>query len=115
MDITGTKTPLLGGILSAFGASACCLGPLLLVSLGASGAWAARLRVLEPMQPLFLGATLLFLGFAFFRLYVTPRRCAPGEACAIPAVLRRQRILFWSVVALVIAMSTFPLYASLLV
>ena len=86
MDITGTKTPLLGGILSAFGASACCLGPLLLVSLGASGAWAARLRVLEPMQPLFLGATLLFLGFAFFRLYVTPRRCAPGDACAIPAV-----------------------------
>lgn len=115
MDTTGTKTPLLGGILSAFGASACCLGPLLFVSLGASGAWAARLRVLEPLQPLFLGATLLFLGFAFFRLYVTPRRCAPGDACTIPAVLRRQRILFWSVVALVIAMSSFPLYASLFV
>ena len=114
MDISGTKGSLLGGALSAFGASACCFGPLLLVSLGASGAWAARLRVLEPLQPFFLGAAVLFVGFAFFQLYIRPARCAPGESCAAPAVLRRQRIVFWVVLALIIAMNAFPLYASLL-
>ena len=112
--MTGTKSSLLGGVVSAFGATACCLGPLLLVTLGASGAWAARLQVLEPLQPLFLGATVAFLGFAFFRLYISPRKCAPGESCALPEVLRRQRILFWVVVALAVAMNTSPLFAPLL-
>lgn len=112
--MTGTKSSLLGGVVSAFGASACCFGPLLLVTLGASGAWAARLRVLEPLQPLFLGATVVFLGFAFFRLYVRPRACAPDGSCAQPGVLHRQRILFWAVVAVAAVMNIFPLFAPLL-
>lgn len=109
-----TKTSLLAGTLAAFGATACCFGPLLLVSLGLGGAWVSSLRALEAYQPLFALLTFAFIGFAFYRLYIQPRRCAPGDVCAAPAVLKRQRIVFWLVVAVVVAMFAFPLYAFLL-
>lgn len=104
---------LVGGLLAAFGASACCFGPLALVAVGLGGAWAARLRLLEPLQPVFVGLTLLFLGVAFHRLYIKLRRCAPGETCIAPEVLRRQRLLFWLATVAAAAMLTFPLYAFL--
>lgn len=106
-----TSASLLGGLLAAFGATACCFGPLLLVGLGAGGAWAGRLQRLEPVQPYLYGLTLLFLGFAFHRLYVRPRRCAEGEVCETTGVLRRQRIAFWVVVALIAAMVASPFVA----
>src|SRR5690348_14701959 len=105
-----TGVSLAGGILAAFGASACCFGPLLLVSLGLGGAWAARVERLAAFQPYFIGLTVLFMGFAFHRLYVRPRRCAPGTECELPAVLRRQRIAFWVVAALIAAMLVFPYF-----
>ena len=106
-----TSASLLGGLLAAFGATACCFGPLLLVGLGAGGAWAGRLQRIEPLQPYFYGLTLLFVGFAFHRLYVRPRRCVEGEVCEAPGVLRRQRIAFWVVVALIAAMVASPFVA----
>ena len=102
---------LIASVLAAIGATACCFGPLLLVTLGLGGAWVSSLRALEPYQPVFALLTLAFIGFAFYRLYIQPRRCAPGEACAIPAVLKRQRIIFWLVVVVVAAMFAFPFYA----
>ena len=66
---------------------------------------------LAVLQPVFIGLTLLFVGFAFHRLYLRPRQCAPGEACEAPNVLRRQRIAFWLVIALIAAIATFPLFA----
>ena len=101
------------GLLAAFGASACCFGPLLLVTLGAGGIWAARLRALEAYTPVFMLATGLLLGAAFWRLYVSPRRCAPDEVCAAPAVLHRQRIVFWIITTLAAAMLLFPLFVPL--
>lgn len=109
----GARAPLLGSVLAALGASACCAGPLLLVMLGAGGAWAARLRALEPLRPLFLAVTLVLVGWAFYRLYIAPRRCAPGQLCAAPGVLRRQRTLFWFTVTLIAALLLFPLAAPL--
>ena len=109
-----TQASLVGGILAAFGATACCFGPLLLVTLGFGGAWAARMQGLASLQPIFAGLTLLFMGFAFHRLYVRPRQCAPGEVCEAPQVLLRQRVLFWFVVALIAAMALFPLFSDYL-
>ncbi len=106
-----TQASLAAGVLSALGATACCFGPLLLVILGFGGAWGARLQGLAPLQPVFAGLTLLFMGFAFHRLYVQPRRCAPGEACEAPRVLRLQRVAFWVVAALIAVMAAFPLFA----
>lgn len=103
-----TQASLVGGVLAAFGATACCFAPLLLVTLGFGGAWAARMARLEPFQPYFIGLSALFIGFAFHRLYVRPRRCRAGEVCELPQVLRRQRIAFWIVLAVIVVMTAFP-------
>jgi mercuric ion transport protein len=110
---TEAKPPrvfLAAGLAAAFGASACCFGPLALAALGASGAWLASMRALEPLQPVLIAATLAALGGAFHRLYVVPRGCAPDEACATDKVLTRQRTAFWLVGIAAAAMLAFPLY-----
>ena len=107
------KSPLLAGFLAALGATACCFGPLLLVTIGLGGAWVASLRALEAYQPLFIVLTLGFVGVAFYRLYVVPRRCAPGDVCALPPVLRRQRLVFWITLTLIAVMFALPLFLAL--
>ena len=106
-----TQASLAAGVLAAIGATACCFGPLLLVTLGFGGAWAARMRGLEVLQPFFVVLTLGFMGFAFHQLYIAPRTCAPGEACELPHVLRRQRVAFWIIAAIIAFMGAFPLFA----
>ena len=77
---------LVGGGLAAILASACCLGPLVLVTLGFSGAWIGNLTALEPYRPLFIGVALVAMGFAWRRIYRPAQQCKPGEVCAIPEV-----------------------------
>ena len=108
-----TSGSVLAGAAAAIGASACCAGPLLLVVLGVGGAWGSRLVALEAYQPFFLAAALAFFGFAFYRLYRKQEECAPGEACAVPVVRRRQRVIFWVVAIIAAALMAFPLYAPL--
>src|ERR1700732_2549890 len=96
-DVQSGNGFLVAGILSALGASACCVGPLVLLALGVSGAWISSLTSLEPYRPIFIGLTLLFLAFAFHRLYLASPVCSPGSACASPRTLNRQRLGFWIV------------------
>lgn len=60
--------------------------------------------------PSLIGITLIFLALAFRKLYLVPQACAPGEACALPATRRNQRVIFWIVSVLLIALLTFPYY-----
>jgi mercuric ion transport protein len=83
------------GVASALGASACCVLPLALVSLGLGGAWVAQLRALEEFRWAFIGLALAAFGYAFYRLYLRPTPCAPDSDCAVPSTRRRQRIAFW--------------------
>jgi mercuric ion transport protein len=104
---------LIAGILSAIGASICCVGPLVLLALGVSGAWIGSLTALEPYRPIFIGLTLLFLGFAFYRLYLTRPACSPESGCASPRTLNRQRMAFWIVTVLVLCLIAVPWFAPL--
>ncbi len=99
---------LLAGALAAVGASVCCVGPLVLLTLGIGGAWISNLTALEPLRPWFIAATLLFLGLAFRRLYLQPQVCEPGAACADPIVLKRQRLIFWLVTLGLLALLSVP-------
>jgi mercuric ion transport protein len=110
---TATKQ-LWAGVLAAIVGSLCCVAPLLLLTLGISGAWISRLTALEPYRPIFIGVMLAFIGLAFRRLYIVPARCAPEEACANPRLQRRQRQIFWVVVVGLAALIAFPWYAPLL-
>ena len=105
------KGSLVAGVLAAVGASVCCVGPLVLLTLGIGGAWIANLTALEPVRPWFIAATLLFLGFAFRRLYLQPQVCEPGALCADPIVLKRQRLIFWVIALALLALLSVPLVA----
>lgn len=96
--------------LAAIGASLCCVAPLVLIALGIGGTWISYLTALEPYRPVFVVITLVFLFFAFRKLYLLPRQCAPGDSCALPSTLRNQRIIFWLVTVMLIALLTFPYY-----
>jgi mercuric ion transport protein len=104
---------LVGGIFAAIGASICCVGPLVLLALGVGGAWIGSLTALEPYRPFFIGLTLLFLAFAFYRLYLARAACSPESACANPRTLKRQRLAFWIVTALVLGLIAVPWFAPL--
>ncbi len=106
-------TTVIAAALAAIGASLCCIGPLVLLALGIGGTWISTLTALEPYRPVFIGITLLFLFLAFRKLYLLPRKCAPGDACALPGTLQRQRIIFWIVALILIALLTFPYYGLL--
>lgn len=109
----GTNGSLAAGVLAALGASACCAGPLILLLLGVGGGWASHLIALEPYSPYLTALTMLFLGAAFYNLYLRRRVCAPGDACANDRVIRNQRIMFCLVALSVVVLLTFPMYAPL--
>ncbi|MDW7709915.1 MAG: mercuric transporter MerT family protein [Deferrisomatales bacterium] len=96
-----------GALVSGLLASACCVGPLLAVFLGVSGA--AALLALEPYRPLFAALMLGFLGWGFYRAYWRPRAAARrGEACCTPRALRAQRIVLWTTAILALALYFVP-------
>jgi mercuric ion transport protein len=99
---------LFPGGLAAILASTCCLGPLVLITLGFSGAWIGNLTVLEPYRPLFIGAALVALFFAWRRIYRPQQACQPGDVCAIPRVRGAYKLLFWIVSLLVVVAFGFP-------
>ncbi len=88
------------GGLAAVLASICCLGPLVLVAIGFSGAWIGNLTVLEPYRPIFIGAALVALFFAYRRIFRPAQACKAGEVCAVPQVKTAQKIIFVIVAAL---------------
>lgn len=104
---------LIAGVLAAVGASVCCVGPLVLLTLGISGAWISTLTVLEPIRPIFIGLTLLFLGLSFRKLYMIPTVCEPNAPCADLRTVKRQRIIFWVVSGLLVALLAVPRAAPL--
>jgi mercuric ion transport protein len=110
-DRTGDHAPraaLAAGGLAALLASTCCLGPLVLVMLGVSGAWIGNLTALEPFRPLFVAAALVALALAWRRIYRPATACKPGEVCAVPQMRRGYRVLFWVVAALAAVAIAFP-------
>lgn len=102
------STPLAIGGLAAILASTCCLGPLVLVALGVSGAWIGQLTVLEPYRPWFIGAALAAMVLAWLRIYRSAASCRPGEVCALPQGRRAYQIVFWSVAGLILIALGFP-------
>ena len=97
-------------VLAAGVASACCIGPVALVLLGA-GAFGASLSALEVYRPVMLGLTAALLGGAF---YVAYRPMSDSDKCS-PASRTRTRIAIWLAAALAVALVAFPYYIAYLV
>jgi mercuric ion transport protein len=107
------KLTLAGGVLAAIVASMCCLGPLVLVTVGISGAWISSLAAFEPYRPIALGVAIAFTVLAYRKIYGAPppEACEPGTLCASPQTNRVYKIMFWTVSALVLLALIFPYFA----
>lgn len=101
------KTSFLGAVLAGVGATACCAGPLVLLSLGIGGAWIGNLAALEPYRPIFILLAVGFMVLAYRRLFAVAA-CEPGQSCAVPVVARRQRTIFWMVLVVVALLVSSP-------
>ncbi len=97
-----------GGVGAAFTSALCCVGPLLAVTMGVSGAGlSARF---EPLRPYFLIATVGLLGAGFYMLY-REDQLACGKVCAEPKVRRRMRSLLWMATGIAVIFGTYPTWS----
>lgn len=94
--------------ISAILASTCCLGPLILVALGFGGAWIGNLTALEPYRPIFIGAALIALFFAWRRIFRPAVLCKPGEMCAPPQTRPAYKAVFLIATVLALVAIVFP-------
>ncbi len=105
------RASLIGGALAAVVASVCCLGPLVLVTVGISGAWISNLTAFEPYRPYAIGVALVCMVLAYRKIYATPEACEPGTLCAVPQTGRVYKVMFWVVSAMVLIALGFPYIA----
>lgn len=104
-----------GGLLGALAASSCCILPVLLFSLGVSGAWIANFTQLAPYQPYFIAAAVAFVGVGHWLVYrASKRACTDGAACARSLPSRLVKLVLIVTMLLVIAALSFDFLAPLL-
>ena len=104
----GTKTAAAGGILGALAMTSCCILPLVLFSLGATGVWIGRLGALYQYKWSFFAFAGASLAYGFYKVYwQPPELCADGE-CARPLDQRFMKSSLWTATVVVVASLTFP-------
>jgi len=108
-DTTKIKVAAAGGIFGALAASTCCVIPLVLFSLGISGVWIGQLTALSVYQPLFITATLGFLGYGYWLVYRKSKKaCADGQTCARPLPNKIVKTGMWVATALIALAIAWP-------
>lgn len=105
---------VVGSILTAVIASACCWLPLLLVAFGVSATGISA--KFDAVRPYFLVLTVVLLGAGFYFSYFRKQRCEPGGACEKPkpALQRWNRAMLWLATVVVAAVGFFPSYVGLI-
>lgn len=114
-DDTSAGWTIFGSVGAALGAAVCCLGPVVLVSLGVGGAWVGHLSALEPYRPLFMAVAAGFLGFGFYRVYRRPKQsqCRDGAECEVPRASLTNRVALWVATVAVVGLFASPYLLSL--
>ncbi len=105
-----------GGVLTAIGATSCCVIPFALFGLGITGAWMGKLTALAPYQPIFVGLALACLGGGALVMHRAQRAeaCTDGY-CARSAARRITKIGLWVSLAIVLVAVAWPFLLRLLV
>ena len=104
-----------GGLLGAVAASSCCILPLVLFSMGVSGAWIGNLTQLAPYQPYFIAITVAALGFGYWHVYRSSKvTCSAGEGCGRPGSNRLVKIGLVLATVLVVGALGFDFIAPLI-
>ena len=101
---------IFGALVTSIGGSLCCLGPVVAAFLGLGLAGSAA-SVLEPYRLYLTAATILLLGWAFYRAYPVESACDGEKACASPSGKRLQKATLWAVTVFAVAALTFSYYS----
>lgn len=120
MTKDGTTT-MIGGLVAAFFASICCIGPVILAALGvgvgATGALAGTAGVLKgllPYRPVFIVLTAVLLGLSFYLAYRKPKTvCTPEGICHPQRAPGSKRALLWVIAAVGVALVLAPYWLGL--
>ncbi|MGH9650256.1 MAG: mercuric transporter MerT family protein, partial [Terriglobales bacterium] len=97
-------------LVTAVGASLCCVLPIVFALAGAGIVGASAFFAV--WRPYLLGVTFLLLGLGFYFAYGGRRQaCEPGSACSVPAVSRSGRIGLWIATAVILVVAAFPYYS----
>ncbi len=106
----------IGGVIAAFFASVCCIGPVgfaaLGVGAGATGFLGGSARFAASMAPyrlFFVLVTVAFLGLGFYSVYRKEVVC-DGAQCSKDR-LKKTKMLLWvmSIIALILVLSPYLL------
>ncbi len=116
-----STTTAVGGVVAALASSVCCLGPLLLATLGvgagATGFWAEAadvMKALLPYRPLLIIVALVCFAVSFYLVYWRPGvTCGPDRVCERPAQHRMTRWLLWTLAGLAVVLITAPSWLGL--
>lgn len=101
-----------GAVLTAIGASLCCIGPILTLVFGVGAFGAAT--IFASARPYLLVAAVLALAVGFYRLYLRREACAPGEACPTKPTSRVARLTLWTASVAVLIFALSPYYVGTL-
>lgn len=121
----GERIAKVGTVLSAVMASSCCWLPLLLLTVGVSGAGIAA--TLEAYRPAFIVVTFGFLAAAFYFTYRPRKSAATGDDCCAAeraeaadccapspsgrfSMMAMHKVMLWGVTVLAVAFLLLPSY-----
>lgn len=97
-----------GGASGALLASACCVLPLVLFSLGIGGAWIGELTALAPYKPWFWAAGAGFVAAGFVSAWRGRRVCQADGGCPPPPLQRVSQALLGLAALLLLVVAFWP-------
>lgn len=100
---------LIGAVIAAIAASACCLVPAVLALVGVSGLGIAA--AFEAYRPALLVVAGLLLGLGFFVTYRQATRSRDACGCEQLRAARSGRAMLWSAMLLVVGFAAYPYIA----
>ncbi len=104
-----TRMLNIGTFFSAALASACCIGPLILVGLGIGGLGFAA--ALAEYRPYFMAVTFTFLGTGFYFAYRKPKEVCADGSCATPNRRRINKTSLWIATVFALTLMALPSYS----
>ena len=84
-----------GGLLSALGASTCCVLPLSLGTLGLGGTWLSTIMALATYEMAFRVVGILLLAAGFWLVYAPPKAAPEALACSSGSSARLTKTFLW--------------------
>ncbi|OGW18271.1 MAG: hypothetical protein A3G93_06265 [Nitrospinae bacterium RIFCSPLOWO2_12_FULL_45_22] len=103
----------IGALVSSFFVGSCCLGPTMFVLFGISIGGLNFFTSLERFRPLFILVAFLFLGYAFYHIYLNK----PAFDCVYKGISsgRINKVFFWLCLSIFLVAVFYPMVLSRIV